>query len=181
MKYFVLYKNDLKNLNINDEVINKVNDFKIEKEESKIAYSYLLYLLQIRYNINIKELEVCYSEKGKPYFKNNIIFFNISHSKDYIALVIDDKECGIDIEYNDQNRNFDLLVKKVLNEKENIQYKNSDNKVDYFYRMWTKKEAYFKKTGEGINFSNLNNDANLNEVKTLILENEKDIYYISIA
>ncbi len=78
---------------------------------------------------NINEIKI--SKSGKPYFINNIIKFNYSHSKNYIACVISNDEIGIDIE--DEFKISKEAVKLYLNnEKNNLRYK------------WVKKEAYFK-------------------------------------
>lgn len=45
------------------------------------------------------DYEIAYNSQGKPYFlSNREIFFNISHSSNYVACVIGDRPVGIDIE-----------------------------------------------------------------------------------
>ena len=90
------------------------------------------------------------SETGKPFFKDVKIFFNYSHSKNYISCAISLTEVGIDIE--ETNRNIsDRVAKKYL-----------DNEKDSSKRLeeWVKKESYSKLKGLGlqINFKNINLD-----------------------
>lgn len=45
------------------------------------------------------DYEIAYNSQGKPYFSSNCeIFFNISHSSNYVACVIGNRPVGIDIE-----------------------------------------------------------------------------------
>lgn len=87
--------------------------------------------------------DIFYNEYGKPYIKNNPIYFNISHSGDYIVVIVSDRECGIDIEKIRPIKKS--IIDKVCldSEKELI----CDDKS--FTLMWTKKEAYSKYTGLG--------------------------------
>ena len=83
------------------------------------------------------------NEYGKPV--NDSVFFNISHSHGYIALVIDQVPVGIDIEkirlVEDDLRNY------ISNEEEK-QYIHDD---ESFFEIWTNKESLVKANGNGIN------------------------------
>ena len=87
-------------------------------------------------------------ENGKPYIVNKKIFFNISHSGNYVLCAFGDENVGCDVEiintYNDKvvNRFFTVSEQKVL---------NSSNKKDVdFTRLWTLKESVLKFTGSGV-------------------------------
>ena len=67
---------------------------------------------------NQKLPEIKYSKTGKPYFKNSVIYFNYSHSKNYIACAISNKEVGIDIEETNTNISDKVSNKYLDNEKE---------------------------------------------------------------
>lgn len=97
----------------------------------------------------LKDYQIIYNEYGKPYIKENKFYFNKSHTKNLCALIIDDKECGIDIE---QIRKYnEKMANKILSNEE-IKYINSKNKKDYFFTLiWTLKESYLKALGTGIN------------------------------
>ena len=92
------------------------------------------------------DYDIFYNEYGKPYIKNNPIYFNISHSGDYIVIIISNRECGIDIEKIRQIRNN--VVNKICldTEKKLI----VDDKS--FTLIWTMKEAYSKYNGMGFAF-----------------------------
>lgn len=97
----------------------------------------------------LKDYQIIYNEYGKPYIKENKFYFNKSHTKNLCALIMDDKECGIDIE---QIRKYnEKMANKILSNEE-IKYINSKNKKDYFFTLiWTLKESYLKALGTGIN------------------------------
>lgn len=94
------------------------------------------------------DYEIAYNSKGKPYFLSNCeIFFNISHSSNYVACVIGDRPVGIDIEKAREVRQN--LAKRFfdISEAEWIKECDSDER---FFRIWTLKEAYGKATGQGV-------------------------------
>lgn len=94
----------------------------------------------------------------KPYMpKHPNVFFNVSHSGDYAVLAIGTNPIGIDIEHVDLNYNFHNTLSYVFNEDEIHFINNSDQKVRAFYNLWTRKEAFVKALGKGIddNFSKI--------------------------
>ena len=97
----------------------------------------------------IGEYSVVYSDDNKPVLKNrNDVFFNISHSDDYVTLAVSDSEVGCDIQeirpYNPK-----VAVRHYCkNETELIE--NSSDKDDVFIRFWALKESILKFTGKGL-------------------------------
>ena len=90
---------------------------------------------------------------GKPYLlePHSDIFFNVSHSGKIGLIAISNDEIGIDIE---RVSNFDIeeLCDEAL-AKEEIDYLKqieNDKRTGEFYRLWSRKEAMLKFTGEGI-------------------------------
>ena len=90
-----------------------------------------------------------FGEQGKPYFVDTSLpFFNISHAGGYVALALSDREVGIDIQNKRNNRETDM-AERFFSEKESKAVKeDSERKV--FYRLWARKEALGKCTGEGV-------------------------------
>ena len=128
----------------------KVND-NIEKNETKQAKIILKKMLDYLEK-NIPEIYI--SLNGKPYFKDSNIYFNYSHSKNYIACAISYYEIGIDIEETTRKINDDI-AKKYL-----------DNVIGNEKRIetWVKKESYSKLKGLGLQmkFQNIK----LDKIKT---------------
>lgn len=168
------------NIIINDEMLDLVSYSDINtKKISLKAWSLLKQKLKELYNISINKDNIIYNEKGKPYLKNNNIYFNISHSKDLIAIIIDNKECGIDIEYIDYDRKIDKLISKVLSTEEQKEFNNAIDKYEYFYKIWTIKEAYSKYIGTGISFSTLVTEQQYTNIISYIYKDKNNKYYIS--
>lgn len=69
-------------------------------------------------------------------------------------------EIGVDIEYINHQNNISILLNSVLTKDELIVYrqKRKKEKIAYFYAIWSKKEAYSKAIGKGLNvdFNTLN-------------------------
>ena len=105
------------------------------------------YLLKKQLNyLKLQLPEICISANGKPYFINSNLFFNYSHSKNYIACAISFYEVGIDIEETTRNINDDISKKYLDNVIEN------EKRIE----TWVKKESYSKLNGLGfqIKFQN---------------------------
>ena len=101
------------------------------KLQSQMGRHLAKQIAEVFYDVKNSEIIV---ENEKPKFKNSELCFNISHSKDIIAVAFDIMPLGLDIEYM-KERDF-----KTLLERYNI---NSDSK-DLFYQFWTEYEAEIK-------------------------------------
>lgn len=110
-------------------------------------------------NNYLKDYNFQYNEYGKPYVDE--FYFNKSHSDEISCLIIDNKDCGIDIEkvkkYNE------LMASKIFSSDENRFLSGKMDKDFYFTLLWTLKESYLKAVGCGISvklsdISFVNND-----------------------
>jgi 4'-phosphopantetheinyl transferase len=83
---------------------------------------------------------------GKPYLKNSGIYFNLSHSGDYVVLGKSESEIGADIErivpYSDE------VAQKCFTPKE-YEWMQNQRSLRAFYILWTAKESVMKATGRG--------------------------------
>lgn len=124
-------------------IVNK-KDLLVNNTETEQARFVLKKMLGY-FDLNMPEIDV--SLTSKPFFKDSKIFFNYSHSKNYIACAISLSEVGIDIEENNRVIS-DLVAKKYLDSEEN-NFKRIEK--------WVKKESYSKLKGLGlqINFNSL--------------------------
>lgn len=85
-------------------------------------------------------------ENGKPFDKNGKKI-SISHSSNLVTVAIGENNVGIDIEeIKPFNEN---LIDKVFSIEEKKEYLKDENK-EYFFKIWTKKEAYTKRLGTGL-------------------------------
>ncbi len=148
-----------------------------------------MYKIYLEENISSKDLltkvlnddqipntNIIYNEHGKPYLKNNELYFNISHDKNMTVLVTSDKEIGVDLEYLTYKPS---VVNKYFTPREQEIIKKSKNKEYDFTKIWVMKEAYVKMLGTGIFYG-------LEKVDTIKLTKkfeiiDKDEYLIAIC
>lgn len=149
--------------------IVKKTDIKVDKTIDRLETNQAIYVLKNQLNyFNLKLPKIYTTTNGKPYFKDSNIFFNYSHSKNYIACAISTYEVGIDIEEASRKISDDIAKKYLNNEKDN------SKRIE----TWVKKEAYSKLKGLGlqINFQNIK----LNEIMAKNLFINKKEYMCSI-
>ena len=98
----------------------------------------------------ISDIEISIDENGKGRIDNrDNLFFNISHSKDYVVLALSDKEVGIDIQEikplkaNVPKRFFTDLDNEYIDQ-------NEEERTERFTKVWSAKESFAKLTGNGI-------------------------------
>lgn len=154
----------------------QVNKYKEDNQRRRSFFSwYLLYLKLVERKINVSNLKVEFNENGKPLIEG--INFNISHSHNLVAVAISSHEVGIDLELVEEKDN-EKIAKKIMNEEEYQKYlKNKE----YFYKVWTKKEAYLKRKGLALDFA-LNKDQKIEDVVSYYIQDEDDhYYYLSVS
>ncbi|OOF49817.1 4'-phosphopantetheinyl transferase family protein [Rodentibacter trehalosifermentans] len=98
------------------------------------------------------------TESGRPYFPNEMIDFNISHSGDWVAVILDIPEkgeqnrqsaVGIDIEFP-KSRDFSALIAHFAPQEEVAWFEQQADAESAFYRCWCLREAVLKSQGVGI-------------------------------
>ena len=115
-----------------------------------------------------------YNGHGKPFLPEGP-HFSISHCMTAIAVAVDEKPIGIDIE---SIRHADEeLIARTMNEDEQKQIHNDRD----FTRLWTQKEAVVKAEGTGIvSFDQMQSVLTDNRKWTVeTIEKEKYIYSIA--
>ncbi|MGY4689615.1 4'-phosphopantetheinyl transferase family protein [Salibacterium sp. K-3] len=106
-------------------------------------------ILSKRYNIKNSDIVFYYNQYGKPYLDCEGIYFNISHSGDWVVCVFDQQAVGIDIELINEV-DLDSIKRFILGENENITFTKGQHNENNFYELWTLKEAYIKAIGKGL-------------------------------
>lgn len=143
MKIYIL---DTRSLPKSDFFTPPTEVTKKSERETYFGKKLLHYVLKKEYGIT--DPAFFRTSHGKPYLKNENIFFNISHSGSLVVCAISEHECGADIEilrdYNDKT------AKRVCNENEYAKVSESSDKSVAFLEIWTRKEAFLKFTGTGL-------------------------------
>ncbi|MCQ2342552.1 MAG: 4'-phosphopantetheinyl transferase superfamily protein [Paludibacteraceae bacterium] len=108
----------------------------------------MLKQLLAKQHFNLSEATLLYNPYGKPYIPD-YPQFSISHCRNAIAVAVDTHPVGIDVE---SPRNIsDDLIAYTMSEDEQARIHNADRPIDMFLHLWTRKEAYLKAQGTGIN------------------------------
>ena len=134
------------------------------KKKSAIHQKQFLTVRNILKLLSIHESDLSYDVDGKPFIKSGYI--SISHSKEFVAVLISDEKVGVDIE-NNSDKCFRITQKFVGTENEfpiKIDMKTAQviwNVKECLYKMMDFKEIDFKENLIVIPFS-------LNEKQTKI-------------
>ena len=117
---------------------------------------------------------LAYGENGRPYFCDRMCDFSITHTQNHVFCAIIDGEeptrIGIDAEElgRPDFSNLEEMAARWFGENEQTVFSASPTK-ETFLRLWTRKEAYVKYTGEGLKA--------LSKVDTVSLEAEGEIRF----
>jgi len=136
---------------LNQEERDKANSFyhPIDKKNYQLSHIYLREILSQNYpEVSPDRWIFKYNRYGKPCIANkeySHIKFNISHTNTHFAMIISDRECGIDIEKNKIQIDNNIL-NLILTQRE--RELKRDKRIS-FYTFWTLKEAYLKAIGKG--------------------------------
>lgn len=106
-------------------------------------------LYQKLWEFGILKKDIRINRFGKKYVDcNSDVYFNVSYSGKYFAIVISEENVGIDLEEIRERTIKDLIT--CFNEEERQIIEASKNSVETFLRYWTIKEAYGKFIGMGL-------------------------------
>lgn len=113
---------------------------------------------------------LAYDENGRPFFEEHICDFSITHTQNHVFCALTDGEddfarVGIDAEDLDRPdlSNLEEMAARWFTENEQKAFFASPAK-ETFLRIWTRKEAYSKCTGEGLRaLSKIDTEALANE------------------
>lgn len=167
---------------MNEDVILHCKKHEEERhyQASLLAYNVLKVALN-QQGIDLNQFTLTVEENGKPRFVSLPMHFNISHSGEIVAVAISTSEVGLDLEQVDDTRDHDSLAKRYFGKKEKEAFLHASNKVDTFYSIWTKKEAFHKHVGDGIDFDTFAKDLPYGDIFTTTLSDRKgNMYYLSV-
>jgi hypothetical protein len=131
-------------LETEDFFLDKVTEqYKIKHPQKRIQHLAGRYLLlELAKDISIKNILL--STTGKPFLADNSYFFSISHSADYVAVIISTKS-NVAIDIQDVVPKIERIKQKFLTEEEmNLLSTLSISPNEQFTLAWTIKEAMFK-------------------------------------
>ncbi|GLC79022.1 4'-phosphopantetheinyl transferase family protein [Lacrimispora brassicae] len=107
-------------------------------------------------------------KNGKPYVKNNPnLYFNLSHTRSAVFCAFSNfGEIGADIELIGRHMPDVLHYIGHPEEVKMMESISEEERVQFFYKIWTRKEAYGKRNGLGI-------CQDLKRINTLVSESDR--------
>jgi 4'-phosphopantetheinyl transferase len=131
--------------------------FAKDRQHFAAARAILRLILTGYLEINPDQIDFRYSQKEKPYLAGRCsqsgIMFNVSHSGE-VALYAFSRgiELGVDVERIGREIEVESIARRFFSESEQRQLSNfpAAERVEAFFRCWTRKEAYIKAIGEGL-------------------------------
>lgn len=136
-------------LSYSSEGLNRIED---HQKQKKLSRALLDEVLTEKAGIKAGFDELRFGPHGKPYLKDDKIFFNLTNCRGLICCAIHDEEVGIDGEclYPYGRAYSERLVKRACTEKERQDIESHPDRQERFIQYWTLKESYMKYTGEGM-------------------------------
>ena len=100
-----------------------------------------------------RKVEVKYADSGKPFCDG--MHFSISHTKNFVAVIVSNKPVGVDIEYK-SDRIF-RITEKFMHPDELKTLSECSEKQKFALICWCAKETVFKIIEEnGVDFAEMN-------------------------
>lgn len=127
---------------------------------------------------------IAFSEKGKPFFTEGELHFNISHSGRIALCALSDRPIGADIEpiKKEFTKREEDIARRFFTEEERRLLAAAPDKGKAFTEIWVRKEALVKRSGEGASalFATDTTAARFAKEET-VTDNEGTFYFLSIA
>lgn len=138
---------------------NKIDALKIQEEKARSLTAGLLFEEACKtFGLEMLLVKLNDDEHGKPFFDcpddlfpgGKPMYFNISHSKNYVMVGISDGPIGVDIQYMEPLKS-DIASRFFHPDEQDLYMKASDEEyLETFFRIWCLKESYVKFLGTGL-------------------------------
>jgi len=151
--------------------------FPLDRQHFVVARGILRQLLAGYLRRSPTDIEFAYHPRGKPYLAPSTgdppIAFNISHSHDMALLAFSvGRELGVDIERIRPDIAADEIASRYFSPQEvaELQSLPPEQRPEAFCLCWTRKEAYIKARGEGLQIPLVSFRVSLTPGQEVVLE-----------
>jgi 4'-phosphopantetheinyl transferase len=131
--------------------------FENDRRMFLFAHGQLRHILGNYLGLTPKQVRFCYTQFGKPYIPfmddNRKIEFNLSHSGDIVLIAVTNNiPVGVDVEEIRPITDVDLVASRYfsLGEQLDLHSLSGPEKLEAFYKCWTRKESLIKAYGVGL-------------------------------
>lgn len=124
---------------------------KEDRDRALLGALLIRYALSQACSLPFQDIKIHRNEYGKPFLSGSPnIHFNLSHSGQWVVLVIGEHPVGVDVE---QIKSIDLADFELFfssDEMKQLSAYEGRQKLACFYDLWTLKESYMKALGVGM-------------------------------
>jgi len=164
LSYLNLHEARLKHLYplLDEKEKERSERFKFYKHRKRFiaSHGFMRSVLSLYLDTPAEQLEFNTGEKGKPELilakEQPDLRFNLSHSNNLALLAIrQSDEVGVDVEFMERRNEWNKIIKRFFTEPEQkaIFSLPEDQQRAAFFKVWTRKEAHMKVTGQGLYLS----------------------------
>ncbi|MHA3053024.1 4'-phosphopantetheinyl transferase family protein [Acinetobacter sp. ANC 4640] len=124
--------------------------------QQQLIYAYRAQILARQLTLAEQDLQFDKTEHGKPFLSNYPeLAFNHSHGREHYALALSQhvQDVGIDIESLQRKVRFQALAEHAFHPEEYQHWQATGQSSEYWFQVWTAKEAILKACGLGIRLS----------------------------
>ena len=89
-----------------------------------------------------EEKKILYTDANKPYLADSSYYISISHTKDYVAVILSEKE-SVAIDIESISSRVEKVQKRFINEEEEKNI-SKNNSLIHLLLLWSAKESLFK-------------------------------------
>ncbi len=109
------------------------------------------HLLAEQLHSPVSALSFAQHEQGKPFLTSHPLHFNHSHSQQNYTLALSERvsDIGVDVEDLSRKVRFEALAERTFHAEEYQIWQHSQD-TEYWFKVWTTKEAVLKAAGVGI-------------------------------
>ena len=155
-----------------------------KKDQYRTAIAEILLKMIFINELNLRGIYFDRTRGGVLFSKNwKNYFFSISHSENYIIVIVSNFKVGIDIQF--MNKNMIKIADRFFYPEEiEYVYRIEEKIEEHFYEVWTKKESYYKYMNHKLhsNFLSINTmqdvGRTMEKFNTIIV---KDNYMLTIC
>lgn len=135
-------------LNLPNEEQTRILKYQRWQDRQRVLLGNVLVRWVIRRFTGVRHVQIARNEVGRPYLVGNDSWhgdFNLSHAGEWIVVALTDQGCvGVDVERIGK-LNKDIMVYALSEaEMKAIHQKSEKEQTNFFYELWTMKEAIYK-------------------------------------
>lgn len=124
--------------------------YAVDQERFLLAHGLLRQVVGTYLSRDPADLQFMRGRHGKPFLDGHPVHFNLSDTKDALAIAVAHQEVGLDIETVNRSVDHSAVGEHYFTPEENHDIALAADGKRRFLELWTRKEAVLKASGVGI-------------------------------